>query len=314
MSLPPKPNRSRPSQRPLKGTLVGFRVPPEAASSEAARRFAERTARRREREPSRPRATPSAPRSGHGRTELKQTLLGGITAPEALLRAMKPVAVAIDQAKAEAIPPEPVVIPPEPVVHVRVADAAVTELTGSDTVIPVPVTSVSSTSSALPAARPYEAEVRPEPAPAVRMNAWSYRLALVGGSAATLGLLAASRANERIAELLPSLLWIPLVPTVLAQCVFVYKMWAAIDDRRARTTPGRAVALLFVPGFNLYWAYHVFVGFAHDYNAYLARHGLSAPRLVPRHFLAALLLPGIGVLIFWHLVGQICDGIRAIAR
>lgn len=57
--------------------------------------------------------------------------------------------------------------------------------------------------------------------------------------------------------------------------VFIYRMWAAIQAEGARTTPGKAVGLLFVPIFNVYWAFQVFGGFAADVNRIAARRGLA---------------------------------------
>ncbi|MDQ4120953.1 MAG: hypothetical protein M3209_05865 [Acidobacteriota bacterium] len=59
----------------------------------------------------------------------------------------------------------------------------------------------------------------------------------------------------------------------------IYKMWASIEDGRARTTPRKAIALLFVPFFNLYWIFQVWGGFPTDYNRYVDRYELNLPPL-----------------------------------
>jgi hypothetical protein len=61
--------------------------------------------------------------------------------------------------------------------------------------------------------------------------------------------------------------------------VWLYKMWTAIQDGHARSTPGLAIGFLFVPLFNLYWVFQAFWGFAKDYNQYARRHALSVPKL-----------------------------------
>lgn len=168
--------------------------------------------------------------------------------------------------------------------------------------------------SDLPPARRYDGgSLRPEPATPVQMNAWLYRLAIFGGLAATAALATAGGSSEKIARLMVFLIWVPLVPTVLVTCVFLYKMWSAIDDQMARTTPGKAIGLLFVPLFNLYWVFEVLPGYATDYNAYLERHAVRAPRLSRNLFLAAL-VPGVGLFVFWYLIGRICDGVRALSH
>lgn len=59
----------------------------------------------------------------------------------------------------------------------------------------------------------------------------------------------------------------------------LYLSWKAVQDGHARTTPGKAVALLFVPLFNLYWAGVAWGGLADDINSYVARQKLSGPRV-----------------------------------
>jgi hypothetical protein len=68
-----------------------------------------------------------------------------------------------------------------------------------------------------------------------------------------------------------------LVAEIVAY-VLIYKMWAIIqDDGRARTTPGAAVGLLFVPCYNLFWVFQVYMGWAQDFNGYIRRHRLRVP-------------------------------------
>jgi len=40
-----------------------------------------------------------------------------------------------------------------------------------------------------------------------------------------------------------------------------------------------ALGLLFVPFFNIYWIFHVYYGFARNYNALISRHKLNVPEL-----------------------------------
>jgi hypothetical protein len=61
--------------------------------------------------------------------------------------------------------------------------------------------------------------------------------------------------------------------------VAIFKGWKAINDGQARTTPGKALLYLLVPLFNYYWMFQVFGGFATDYNLYVRRYQLSAPKL-----------------------------------
>jgi len=61
--------------------------------------------------------------------------------------------------------------------------------------------------------------------------------------------------------------------------VCLHRAWRSIQDGYARTTPGKAVGLMFVPLFNYYWVFQSFWGFAKDYNAHLDRCRSSLPRI-----------------------------------
>lgn len=112
----------------------------------------------------------------------------------------------------------------------------------------------------------------------------------------------------------------------IAFMVLLYKMWAAIQDGHARATPGKAIGFLFIPFFNLYWAFQAIWGWAKDYNAYTARHGLAnAPKMPEGLFLTYVILcfsgviPILGVLLVAanFVVGLImmskaCDGVNAL--
>ena len=61
--------------------------------------------------------------------------------------------------------------------------------------------------------------------------------------------------------------------------VCLHRAWRTIQDGFARTTPGKAVGLMFVPLFCYYWVFQSFWGFAKDYNAYLDRCQSPLPRI-----------------------------------
>ncbi|GAG92170.1 unnamed protein product, partial [marine sediment metagenome] len=111
----------------------------------------------------------------------------------------------------------------------------------------------------------------------------------------------------------------------VVMCIMVYKMWKAIQDGHARTTPGKAVGLMFVPFFNFYWVFQAYWGFSQDYNSYIERHSMATNRLPERLFLAyailsvASLAPFTWMLasipclvIFIILVVKICDAVNAL--
>jgi hypothetical protein len=61
--------------------------------------------------------------------------------------------------------------------------------------------------------------------------------------------------------------------------VLLYKAWACIQDGSTRTTPRKAVGLLFIPIFNWFWIFRAIPGYADEYNSYLDRTNLPARRL-----------------------------------
>lgn len=66
---------------------------------------------------------------------------------------------------------------------------------------------------------------------------------------------------------------------------------APIADGQARTSPGRALGFLFIPFYNLYWMFQVLPGWASDFNAYCARHGIRARASMGPLLAAVLIIP-----------------------
>lgn len=104
-----------------------------------------------------------------------------------------------------------------------------------------------------------------------------------------------------------------------------YKMWASIQEGYARTSPGKAIGFLFIPFFNIYWAFQAICFFSKDYNSFVDRHSVDAPRLPECLFLAFTILifttwiPVIGLLLLFvnYFIGlamvlKICDGVNAL--
>ena len=54
------------------------------------------------------------------------------------------------------------------------------------------------------------------------------------------------------------------VPAIISTMILHYRCWKAIPVDVARTTPGAAVGLLFVPFFNFYWYFVSYAGLAED--------------------------------------------------
>lgn len=88
---------------------------------------------------------------------------------------------------------------------------------------------------------------------------------------------------------------------IVAMCFFWHRAWRSIQDGRARTTPGKAVGFMFIPVFNLYWAFVLLAGFAKDYNAFCRRHHITGrPEPLPEgYFLTVAVMWVIVVLLRW---------------
>jgi hypothetical protein len=105
----------------------------------------------------------------------------------------------------------------------------------------------------------------------------------------------------------------------------VFSMWYSIRDIYARTTPIKAVLLLFVPLFNIYWMHQVLVGFARDYNSFITRNEIETPPLRDDlfnlfYFFAVIsLIPFVGALPYILnlfigpiIISTICNAIHAV--
>lgn len=63
------------------------------------------------------------------------------------------------------------------------------------------------------------------------------------------------------------------LPSLIASSILHFKCWATIPRGIARTTPGLAVGLLFVPFFNFYWCFVSYAGLAEDSATTLGTQG-----------------------------------------
>lgn len=114
-----------------------------------------------------------------------------------------------------------------------------------------------------------------------------------------------------------------LIYAFIVSMVFVYKMWEAIQDGHARTTPGKAVGFLFIPFYNFYWFFQAFYGFAQDFNKHIKLRNLDIKPLSESLFLAypilllVSIIPFIGLLaslaaivVFIYMVAEACKGVN----
>lgn len=101
------------------------------------------------------------------------------------------------------------------------------------------------------------------------------------------GILAMAVGDE---ILLPQQMAIPAALSVLGYLQFVlvhtittlvllFKSWKALEDGVTPVTAGKAVGFLFIPFFNIYWFFRVWGGYPSEYNKFVGRNRLAAPKL-----------------------------------
>lgn len=146
------------------------------------------------------------------------------------------------------------------------------------------------------------------------MNKWIYRFFMVFGGMLGAIFVSWGSTDSKVTELLAAAP-IPVFCASIAGAVFIYKMWDAIDDGQSRTGGAKALLLLLIPLFNIYWAFNIFPGFATDYQRYVERNRVQAPPVSWTLMLCSILLawiPVVGWVLQWMMVGQVCDGVTAI--
>ena len=137
---------------------------------------------------------------------------------------------------------------------------------------------------------------------------------MIGG----FGLTAWGTSDPAVSELL-AVSWLPLILTAVFFWVLLYKAWAAIQDGHARTTPGKALGFLFIPLFNIYWAFVAIGSWGREFNAFADRHQIAGFRTSPGVFVAhcvLMLVPfgGIAVPVTGTIMTlHFCRGINAVA-
>ena len=140
-----------------------------------------------------------------------------------------------------------------------------------------------------------------------------------------IGVLKGSGGNSGSGLLYIGLAFIPVLFIGVVFSFLIYKMWEAIQDGHARTTPGKALGYLFIPFFNFYWVFQALLGFAKDYNNYISRHKIDTLPLPEAIFLIYIILcftawiPILGMILsgFNFIVGlgmiwKICDAVNVL--
>ena len=165
-----------------------------------------------------------------------------------------------------------------------------------------------------PMARPFAGESR---ALTIRdsirkAHAWRFRLGMIIVPA-----IGASLAVPVGLARVPAWMWIVVATCMIVGAttpvVLLHRAWTSINDGCARTSPWRAVGLLIVPIFNVYWMFRVVPGFATDFNRFIEQHQIEA-RPLSRNLILATMVPLVGIVFYWTVIASVCDSINSIRR
>ncbi|MFH1378532.1 MAG: hypothetical protein ABIH86_07250 [Planctomycetota bacterium] len=109
--------------------------------------------------------------------------------------------------------------------------------------------------------------------------------------------------------------------------VFIYNIWDAIQSQYTKTTPAKAVGLLFIPLFNIYWFYVVTVDWAKAYNRLIRTAEPHIPKTsedIPLFLFFGYLvssfgcLSWLGFILFFVLsiifISNACDAVNRLAK
>lgn len=107
----------------------------------------------------------------------------------------------------------------------------------------------------------------------------------------------------RIFQMLMRPASILIILSAVVTFILIYKMWAAIQGRGARTTAGKALGFLFIPFFNFYWYFQVYWGWTKDYNRIRESEDVQLPVMPEGIALAVCVLPILSMcLVFARLI------------
>lgn len=109
-----------------------------------------------------------------------------------------------------------------------------------------------------------------------------------------------------------------MVVAGIIQLVYLARAWRCLAYSNPRTTPGKAVGFMFIPGFNMYWNFVAIRGFAEDWNRIVSQHPnlIRAPRMGEGVFLTYCIgtfIPPLAMVMWFPMMAQICKAINFMA-
>ncbi len=163
------------------------------------------------------------------------------------------------------------------------------------------------------AVNPINAQSQP-PKPIKRANTVLILSALIGGCVLSivgfiLIAVSASTYNDGLAVFGGLIAFFGVIGIVFGAVLFymyIHRMWRMIQDAHASTTPDLAVGFLFVMLFNFYWVFRAFWGWSKDYNSFIRRNTIPAPRVPEGLFLTFAIMcasfPILGMIPFLNII------------
>ena len=117
----------------------------------------------------------------------------------------------------------------------------------------------------------------------INFNFTAYVFSLVAGVTLLLvgrGIILLGIGRNAGALVLPGLVFVMISVAVLIVnlvfwCMLHYHLWKVVPRDIARTTPGKAVGLTFIPLFNFYWVFVSCLGLSKDINKTLQQQGIQ---------------------------------------
>jgi GYF domain 2 len=110
-----------------------------------------------------------------------------------------------------------------------------------------------------------------------------------------------------------------LMLSMIFSLINIHRAWGCLAWGAPATTPGKAVGMLFIPFFNIYWMFVAIAGLPKDWNRIVAAHGNlnAAPRLSEGMFLmyciGSLVFPPLALVVMFPMMSQVCKGVNFFA-
>lgn len=113
--------------------------------------------------------------------------------------------------------------------------------------------------------------------------------------------------------------WVILLVSMIFFFINLYRAWSCLALGAPATTPGKAVGMLFIPFFNIYWIFVAIAGLPKDWNRIVASYEniKNAPKLSESVFLmyaiGSVVFPPLALIVAFPMMSQLCNGVNFFA-